>query len=69
MYIFEWITQFLKGKTYKPQKRINYTPDTGEGLLEDPNDCEHVFMPLDSSSELFACKYCGIIVNKRNLKQ
>lgn len=68
MYIFEWVTQFIKGKTYKPNVRTNYIPSDGEDLLENPNDCEHVFMPLDSNNELFACKYCGIIINHKNLK-
>ena len=68
MFIFEWITKFIKGKTYKPSVRTDYIPSDGEDLLENPDECEHVFMPLDSSEEMFACKYCGIIVKKENLK-
>ena len=68
MYIFEWIIRYIKGKKYKASTRTNYIPSDGEDLLENPNECKHVFMPLDSSNELFACKYCGIVVPKNNLK-
>lgn len=68
MFIFEWITKFIKGKTYKPNVRTNYIPSDGEDLLENPNECKHVFMPLDSGGENFACKYCGIVVKKENIK-
>ncbi len=68
MFIFEWITKFLKGKKYKPLFKEDFIPSDGEGLLKPPNECEHVFMPLDSSEEVFACKYCGILVRKENLK-
>jgi hypothetical protein len=30
--------------------------------------CEHVFMPIDSTGEILACRNCGAIVQKRNLK-
>ena len=68
MFIFEWITKFIKGKTYKPSVRTDYIPSDGEDLLENPDECEHVFMPIDSGEDVFACKYCGIIVKKENLK-
>ena len=68
MFIFEWIAKFIKGKSYKQSVRTDYIPSDGEDLLKTPDECEHTFMPLDSSEELFACKYCGIVVNKENLK-
>ena len=66
MYIFEWITQFIKGKKYK-KITPDYTPDKNEDILENPNECEHFFMPLDGSNEYFACKYCGLVVPKSKL--
>ena len=69
MYIFEWMIHFIKGKKYRPFIKPDFIPEDGEGLLEDSKDCEHVFMPLDSSEEYFACKYCGLIVPKSRLKQ
>lgn len=68
MYIFEEITKFLKGKKYKPHIQTDYTPDDGEGLIENPQECEHLFMPLDSSGEYFACKYCGLVVPRSKMK-
>ena len=68
MYIFEWIIKFIKGKTYKASPNTDFIPSDGEDLIENPNECEHIFMPLDSSEELFACKYCGLVVKKENLK-
>lgn len=69
MYIFEWIIKFIKGKTYKVAPKTDFIPSDGEDLIENPNECEHIFMPLDSSEEFFACKYCGTVVSKDKLKQ
>ena len=69
MYIFEWIIKFIKGKTYKVAPKTDFIPSDGEDLIENPNECEHIFMPLDSSEEFFACKYCGMVVSKDKLKQ
>lgn len=66
MYIFEAITKFIKGKKYKFDS--NYLPNNKEELSSNPQDCEHCFLPLDSSNELFACKYCGIVASKDKLK-
>jgi len=69
MYIFEWIIKFIKGKTYKVAPKTDFIPSDGKDLIENPNECEHIFMPLDSSEEFFACKYCGMVVSKDKLKQ
>lgn len=68
MYIFEWLIKYIKGKSFNATVRTDFIPKDGEDLLENPNECEHVFMPLDSSEEIFACKYCGIVIKKENLK-
>ena len=64
MYIFELFSKIFKGKTYK--SNITYDPNRKfeEIAIE---DCNHVFMPLDISNEYFACKYCGLVVDKNNL--
>ena len=67
MYILELIFNALK----KKKKVINtYNPinTNGNELEENSDDCEHLFMPLDSSNEYFACKYCGLVVHKSKLK-
>lgn len=68
MYIFEWIYNYIRGKKYK---RItpDYSPDTQENIIETPEECEHLFLPLDNSGEYFACKYCGLTVNKTELNK
>lgn len=30
--------------------------------------CEHIFMPIDSTGEILACRNCGTIVQKSKLK-
>ncbi|MBQ8458717.1 hypothetical protein IJ541_01290 [bacterium] len=67
MYIFELIAQYFKGVKIN---RKNFDPldNPQDGLVEDSDNCEHLFMPLDSSKEMFACKYCGLIVPKNNLE-
>lgn len=66
MYIFELIYQYLKPKKYTAKTK--YNPLETEELIEDSDSCEHLFLPLDSSNENFACKYCGLIVPKEKLK-
>jgi len=66
MYIFELLFQALKKKN---KKLPDYNPlNDPETIVEDSSNCEHLFMPLDSSNTLFACKYCGLIVPKEKLK-
>ena len=66
MYIFELIANAFRSKnrncnTYNP---LNSTDE----LIEDSDNCEHLFMPLDSSNTMFACKNCGLVVSKEDLK-
>ena len=68
MYIFE-----LLFKTFKKNKRNKFEEfepimANTDGLIEDSQTCQHLFMPLDSSNEMFACKHCGLIVPKEHLK-
>jgi len=63
MYLFELITKYIKGKKYK--KESNYDP-FAEDIPEE--ECEHVFLPLDSTGEVLACSKCGLVVNKKDLK-
>jgi len=67
MYIFELLTKFLKGKKYKRYTQ-EYNPDAADDIVENPETCSHLFLPLDSSNTMFACKYCGIIVPREKLK-
>lgn len=69
MYIFELIIQAFKGTKKKIEN--NYNPlieNENQDLSQDSENCEHLFMPLDSSNTLFACQHCGLIVPKEKLK-
>lgn len=67
MYIFELITQLFKRK--KNFSNNNYNPlENKDDIIENSEDCEHLFMPLDSTNTMFACKYCGLVVPKEKLK-
>lgn len=68
MYIIELIVQALKGKKYNKKTYNPLDEDSETSLDEDSQGCEHLFMPLDSSNALFACKHCGKIVPREKLK-
>ena len=60
MYIIELIIKKLREK----KKAVSDTATTTE-----EDRCNHVFMPVDSTGEILACKYCGVLVKKENLKK
>ena len=64
MYILELIYEYLKNTKIKQKK---YDPMYQEDLEKDEKECNHCFLPLDSSGEFFACKYCGLVVPKDKL--
>lgn len=67
MYIIELLLQAFKRKK-KNDKIDDYNPMISESIEEDSDTCDHLFMPLDSSNTMFACKYCGLVVPKEKLK-
>ncbi len=64
MYIFELIAQAFKNKK-QPKDEFNPLEPQQD---EEYEKCNHLFMPLDSSGEYFACKYCGLVVPKNKLR-
>lgn len=68
MYIIELIIKYLKPKKYKAKYTYDPLEQDSTALEENSDNCEHLFLPLDSSNENFACKYCGLIVPKEKLK-
>ncbi len=55
MYIFE-----LMVKLFKEKNKKNYKPSgSPESEYE---ECNHVFLPIDSTCETLACSKCGLIV-------
>lgn len=67
MYIFELIAQAFRKKN-KPIQNYDPMETNEEDFIEDSENCEHLFLPLDSSNTMFACKYCGLVVPKEKLK-
>lgn len=67
MYIFELIAQAFRKKD-KPIQNYDPMETNEEDFIEDSENCEHLFLPLDSSNTMFACKYCGLVVPKEKLK-
>ncbi len=65
MYIFELIVNAFKSKKYR---RFEYSAPNEEKIEDDVENCEHCFLPLDSSNTMFACKYCGLVVPREKLK-
>lgn len=64
MYIFELILRYIQGKKHKAHL---HTPQPqNDEVTTQIEDCEHFFMPVDSTGEILACKYCGLIINKND---
>lgn len=66
MYLFELITRWINPKR-KFYKKDDFDPFVQEDI-ENPDNCEHIFLPIDSSGETLACSLCGLVVNKKDLK-
>lgn len=61
MYLIELIVKkfFKRNDGFVKQK----TPEEVE-----EERCNHVFMPIDSTGEILACRNCGAVVHKNKLK-
>jgi len=67
MYLIELIIKKLIQK--KDQSDYNPIENYGEkNVINEYENCEHVFMPLDSTNELLSCTKCGILVKRSELK-
>ena len=70
MYIFELLTKlFKKNKSSNEYLYKNDTKIMTDDTFENPSECAHIFMPLDSSNEYFACKNCGIVIRANEIKK
>lgn len=70
MYIFELLVKyFQKDKVenlidkYESERAKNPLDETFTAE-DDSSNCEHIFMPIDSTKETFACSKCGLVINK-----
>lgn len=62
MYFIEYIIKKFTKKKAKPE----YNPTSG--IEKDYEDCEHVYMPVDSTGETLSCTKCGTLCMKSDLK-
>lgn len=60
MYIIELLVKKIMEK---------HSPSPSSEQKSEEEHCNHVFMPVDSTGEILACKNCGILVKKKNLKK
>lgn len=58
MYIIELITKLIKNKN---QKDVQKSPMPPEIDYHD-QQCNHTFLPVDSTGQTLACTKCGLIV-------
>lgn len=73
MYLFELLVKYLKKDRvieildeHDRQNALNPLNEIPENEYE-PN-CEHMFMPIDSTGQTLACSKCGLVVNKKDLR-
>lgn len=66
MYIFELLCKYINKKYEK--KTYNPLDETSEDIDKSEN-CEHIFLPVDSTGEVLACTKCGLLVNKKDMKK
>lgn len=64
MYLLELITKYIKGKKYT--RKCDFDPFAQDETIDEI--CEHIFLPVDSTGEFLACSKCGLVVNKKDLK-
>ena len=65
MYLIELVVKLFKPK--KKKKDNSFHPFAVDTADESEN-CEHIFLPVDSSGDTLACSKCGLIAKKEELK-
>ena len=73
MYFIELIIKYFKKdkfsevlNEYDEKNALNPLEEIPE--VENEQNCEHIFMPIDSTGEILACSKCGLVVNKKDMK-
>ena len=62
MYIFELISTIIN-KIKNPEKKIE------KDFSDDYQNCEHTFLPVDSTKKVFACIKCVLVKNAKDLNK
>lgn len=65
-----YLIEFIIKKLTKRKNKEELFQDLNE--LNNPEDdyenCEHLFMPIDSTNEVLSCTKCGLVVKRNELK-
>ena len=79
MYIIEvfvdWLNKNKRGKSANPTKGykegiiLNAEGDVVEEEIDEAINCNHNFMPVDSTGLVLACTKCGFVVKHRESKK
>lgn len=77
MFIFEAVMKYLKKDRFnevleehdrkQSENLLNYIPLEDDIETQEDLNCEHIFMPIDSTGEILACSKCGEIIRKDEL--
>ena len=62
MYIFELISTIIN-KIKNPEKKIE------KDFSDEYQNCEHTFVPVDSTKKVLACIKCGLVKKSKRFKQ
>jgi hypothetical protein len=54
MYIIELLIKLINKKAIKKSEKNDE--------IEDMQDCNHIFFPIDSDNEFLACNKCGFLI-------
>lgn len=73
MYILELLVKYFKKDRFSEvldehDKKAALNPLEEIPEVENDQNCEHIFMPIDSTGEILACSLCGLVVNRKDLK-
>ena len=78
MFIFEALLKYLKKDDFnrildehdklETEHLLDYIPLEEDIETEEDLNCEHIFMPIDSTGEILACSKCGELKKKSELK-
>ncbi len=55
-------------KKFKKKESSQESYDPMKEYESEEENCEHIFMPIDSTGEILSCRNCGLIVNRKDLK-
>lgn len=71
MYFIELLVKYFQKdrvenliEKFENEKAINPLDETFATDEDESENCEHTFMPIDSTGEIFACSKCGLVINK-----